>query len=85
MAVPVKCVTKNGRKHLAVDIEKLKLIFGWIGSAVDPKGLNLPGLKVHALKGNRKGTWSVPVSGNWRVTFSFEGKDAKDLDYEDCH
>ena len=39
MAVPVKCVTKNGRKHLAVDIEKLKLIFGWIGSAVDPKDL----------------------------------------------
>jgi proteic killer suppression protein len=35
--------------------------------------MNLPGLHLHELKGNRAGTWSVRVSGNWRVTFKFEG------------
>ena len=65
--------------------EKLKLILGWLGSAVEPKYMNLPGLNLHPLKGDRKGTWSVWVNGNWQVTFSFEGKDAKDVDYEDYH
>jgi proteic killer suppression protein len=45
----------------------------------------LPGLRLHQLKGDRKGTWPVTVSGNWRVTFSFNGKDADDVDYEDYH
>jgi toxin HigB-1 len=65
--------------------EKLKLILGWLGSAVKPKDMDLPGLKLHPLRGDRKGTWSVWVNGNWRVTFSFEGKDATDVDYEDYH
>ena len=65
--------------------EKLKLILGWLGSAVEPKDMNLPGLNLHPLKGDRKGTWSVWFNGNWRVTFSFEGKDVKDVDYEDYH
>jgi hypothetical protein len=50
-----------------------------------PGDLALPGLRLHELKGDRKGTWSVTVSGNWRITFSFEGKDAVDVDYEDYH
>ena len=45
----------------------------------------LPGLNLHSLIGDRKGTWSVRVSGNWRVTFRFEGKDVTDVDYEDYH
>jgi len=45
--------------------------------------MDLPGLRLHELKGDRKGTWSVTVSGNWRVTFRFEGKDALDVDYVD--
>jgi proteic killer suppression protein len=47
--------------------------------------MNLPGLQLHELKGKRKGTWAVKVSGNWRVTFVFRGKDAKFVDYEDYH
>ncbi len=39
----------------------------------------------YALKGDRAGTWSVLVSGNWRVTFRFEGEDAFDVDLEDYH
>ena len=35
--------------------------------------------------GDRQGTWAVKVSGNWRVTFVFHGKDAESVDYEDYH
>ena len=45
----------------------------------------LPGLRLHPLKGNLKGYFSVSVSGNWRVIFRFEGQDAADVDYLDYH
>lgn len=47
--------------------------------------MNLPGYLLHRLKGDRAGIWSVSVSGNWRVTFTFEGEDAFDVDLEDYH
>ena len=47
--------------------------------------MNLPGYRLHQLKGDRSGTWSVSVSGNWRVTFTFEGEDAFDVDLENYH
>lgn len=47
--------------------------------------MDLPGLYLHELSGKRKGTWTVRVSGNWRITFRLEGKDAIDVDYEDYH
>jgi proteic killer suppression protein len=47
--------------------------------------MDLPGLRLHELKGRDKGRWSVWVNGNWRVTFSFEEADATDVDYEDYH
>ena len=47
--------------------------------------MTLPGLSLHQLQGARKGTWAVKVSGNWRVTFAFTGKDAERVDYEDYH
>jgi proteic killer suppression protein len=65
--------------------ERLRLILSWLGASVEAKDMDLPGLKLHRLKGDRKDTWSVWVSGNWRVTFSFEGKDAVKVDYEDYH
>ncbi len=42
-------------------------------------------LKLHELLGKEKGTWSVWVSGNWRVTFQFDGADASKVDYRDYH
>ena len=45
----------------------------------------LPGLDLHPLKGDRRGTWAVRVSGNWRVTFRFRGPDVEDVGYEDYH
>ena len=47
--------------------------------------MNLPGYRLLRLKGDRAGTWSVSVSGNWRVTFTLEGEDAFDVDLEDYH
>lgn len=50
-----------------------------------PIDMQLPGYKFHQLKGDRKGTYSVAVSGNWRMTFRFEGEDAIDVNLEDYH
>lgn len=47
--------------------------------------LNLPGYRLHELKGTRRGTWSITVSGNWRITFSFSESCAYDVDLEDYH
>ena len=65
--------------------ERLRLILGRLNASTDPKDMNLPGLDLHELRGNRKGTWSVKVSGNWRVTFTFVGKNAENVNYEDYH
>lgn len=53
--------------------------------AVQPADLNLPGYRLHPLKGERKGQWSVMISGNWRVTFRFVEGDAHDVDLVDYH
>jgi proteic killer suppression protein len=47
--------------------------------------VNLPGYRLHELKGARKGTWSISVSGNWRLTFIFSEGYAYDVDLEDYH
>jgi proteic killer suppression protein len=65
--------------------ERLRLILGALNAATAPGDMNLPGLGLHELQGQRKGTWSVKVSGNWRVTFAFAAKDAESVDYEDYH
>jgi len=65
--------------------ERLRLILGRLSAATSPHDMALPGLSLHPLGGDRKGTWAVSVSGNWRVTFKFVGKDADAVDYEDYH
>jgi toxin HigB-1 len=50
-----------------------------------PDQMDVPGWRLHALKGNLQGHWSVSVSGNWRVTFRFEGEDTILVDYQDYH
>lgn len=47
--------------------------------------MDLPGYRLQELKGERKGTWSVSVSGNWRLTFTFEGGDAFAVELGDYH
>lgn len=47
--------------------------------------MNLPSFRLHMLKGDLKGHWSVWVNGNWRVTFRFVGADVELVDYQDYH
>lgn len=47
--------------------------------------MNVPGWGLHALKGDLDGHWAVKVSGNWRLTFAFDGEDAVLVDYQDYH
>jgi proteic killer suppression protein len=77
--------TGNRRRIQAKHEERLRLILGSLNAATAPRDMNLPGLGLHELHGSRKGTWAVKVSGNWRVTFRFVGKDAENVDYEDYH
>lgn len=69
----------------AQHVDRLRLVLAQLNAATGPRDMDLPGLDLHPLKGERKGTWAVSVSGNWRVTFRFLGKDADDVDYEDYH
>ena len=72
--------TKSGIQ--ARHAPRLRLILGRLNAATDPKDMDLPGLKLH---GKKKDVWSVWVSGNWRITFRFNGKDAELIDYGDYH
>jgi len=63
----------------------LRLILGRLAASTCPRDMNLPGLNLHELSGDREETWSVKVSGNWRVTFKFVGKDVTEVGYEDYH
>jgi proteic killer suppression protein len=65
--------------------DRLRLILGRLNATTSVRDMSLPGLALHELRGDRKGTWAVRVSGNWRVTFTFKEKDAYDVDYEDYH
>jgi proteic killer suppression protein len=56
-----------------------------LNNATNPAGMNLPGLRLHPLRGERRGQWAVSVSGNWRVVFEFDGPDATDVDLLDYH
>jgi proteic killer suppression protein len=63
--------------------ERLRLILGRLNAAMSVRDIALPGLELHELRGDRKGTWAVKVSGDWRATFSFVGNDIAHVDYED--
>ena len=69
----------------ATQASRIRLVLGRLHAAQSAQDMNLPGLDLHELKGRRRGTWAVRVSGNWRITFRFEGEDAVDVDYEDYH
>jgi len=79
-------MTGEGRDLPAALVEKISDILVAIDEAVHPQEIGLfPGWRLHPLKGELKGFWSVTVSGNWRVIFRFEKGDAFDLDLVDYH
>ncbi len=53
--------------------------------ASDPSEMDIPGYRLHPLRGDRAGFWSVRVTGNWRLVFRFEAGEAVDIDLVDYH
>ncbi len=64
---------------------RLRLILAQLHQARTLDDMNISTLRLHELKGKRKGTWSVTVQANWRITFRFGEGDAEVVDYEDYH
>jgi proteic killer suppression protein len=64
---------------------RLRRLLTALDVAIRPEDMGAPGYDLHPLKGNLAGHWSVSVSGNWRLTFLFEGEDAVLVDYQDYH
>lgn len=66
-------------------VEKLRDILSSLDYSRTPRDMNLPGYRLHRLRGRLSGHYAVSVSGNWRVTFRFEDGHAVDVDYVDYH
>jgi toxin HigB-1 len=64
---------------------KLHRMLTTLNEATGPAAMNIPGYRLHQLKGDRKGQWAVWVSGNWRLVFEFEGENATSVDLVDYH
>ena len=73
------------RKILADRVDRITRLLDRLDGAKVPQDMNLPGWGFHELKGRRKGEYAVSVSGNWRITFRFEGVDAFEVNLEDYH
>jgi proteic killer suppression protein len=70
------------RPDLVLRIEEILTV---LDRAATPQAMNLPGYRLHALKGDRKGFWSVTVNANWRIVFRFESTEALEVDLIDYH
>jgi len=66
-------------------VKRLRYILALLETAFTVEDMNLPGLKLHQLKGDLAGFYAVSVSGNWRVIFRFEDGEATDVDLMDYH
>jgi proteic killer suppression protein len=73
------------RKVPAAHSDKISRILARLNEALKVQDMGLPGYRLHPLKGELTGFWSVSVSGNWRVIFRFEGGTAYDVDLIDYH
>ena len=85
---------KGLRKHFAsgslaglqpAHAKRLQMQLAALDTADVIDDMDIPGFRLHALKGSDKGRGSIWVNGNWRVTFEFENGNAAMLDHEDCH
>ena len=64
---------------------KVRRVLSALDAAESPQALDMPGFRLHRLKGGLEGFWSVTVSGNWRVIFRFEDGNGFDVDLLDYH
>lgn len=75
----------DGRRLSVPNLGRVRRILAQLDAAREAKDLDLPGFRFHELKGERRGTFAVSASGNYRVTFGWDGHDAIDVDLEDYH
>jgi proteic killer suppression protein len=69
----------------AVHQKRLRFQLMALHTATCVADMNIPGYKLHPMKGVRTGVWAISVSGNWRITFRFVNGNAEVVDYEDYH
>lgn len=80
--------TGNARELTANHVPRIRRILTLLDAATCPEDIEaaqMPGMRLHQLTGNRRGEWSMAVSGNWRITFRFEGVNVTDVTLEDYH
>jgi proteic killer suppression protein len=65
--------------------KRIRHVLTMLNATAEVKDMTAPGLKLHELKGNRKNTYAVTVSGNWRITFKMLDADVIHVNYEDYH
>ena len=83
----LRLIEDDDPRELPTDlIRRIRNILAVLISAEDMTGvIGPPGWRIHELKGSRSGTWSISVSGNWRLTFDLEQRQICNLDLEDYH
>jgi proteic killer suppression protein len=65
--------------------KRIRMLLAALDTTRSVEDMDIPGLRLHPLKGADRGRWSVWVNGNWRLTFEFRNGNAHVLDYEDYH
>lgn len=91
----IKTIRHRGLKRLyehddpskvrADQVKRISDVLAHLDRVLKPSDLDLPGYRLHPLKGDLKGMWSVTISGNWRIIFRVEDGDAFDVDLVDYH
>ena len=77
---------KGDRRRLPSEhVDKIERILARLDEATEPRNMDIPGFRLHPLKGDLAGYWSVGVSGNWRIVFRFDGANVRDVDLVDYH
>lgn len=77
---------RGDRSKIRADlVDKVERILARLDQALVIEDMNLPGYRLHELKGDLKGFWSVSISGNWRIIFRFESGKACDIEMIDYH
>ena len=66
-------------------VKRLRMQLAALDTAHVIDDMDIPGFRLHSLKGELRGRWSIAVNGHWRLTFEFEDGNAYILDYEDYH
>ncbi len=77
---------QDDRSRIAPDqLERIRIALADLEAASKPGDMDLPGYRLHPLRGGRRAFWAISISGNWRIIFRFEDGDVCDVDLVDYH